>query len=73
MKIGRKIELIPRIFIKLITRNKYYICEDCHKIHKRNGAEFDINLNWAITVNNNCANNTIKKTYELLRNTITLK
>lgn len=34
-----KIKHIPNLLIRIFTRDKYYICEECHKIHKRDGQE----------------------------------
>jgi hypothetical protein len=70
MKLSRKIQLIPRIFIKIVTNNNYYICDSCHKLHKRKGKEFDLNSKWAITVNYECSNKSINKAKNLIIDSI---
>lgn len=34
-----KIKHIGNLLIRFFTIDKYYICEECHKIHKRDGRE----------------------------------
>ena len=34
-----RIKHIPNMLVRVFTRDKYYICEECHKIHKRDGKE----------------------------------
>lgn len=34
-----KVLHFPNLIIRFITKDKYYICEECHKIHKRDGKE----------------------------------
>lgn len=34
-----KIKHLGNLLIRFFTRDKYYVCEECHKIHKRNGKE----------------------------------
>lgn len=71
MKFKRKVELTFYSLFSIVTFNKYYICEDCHKIHKRNGNEFTICGGWYepyVFVSNDCANATIRRAQEVLRN-----
>lgn len=39
-----KIKQFPNLIIRLITFDHYYICDECHCVHKRDGTEirFDI-------------------------------
>ena len=34
-----RIKHIPNMLVRVFTRDKYYICEECHKLHKRDGKE----------------------------------
>ena len=34
-----KIKHLGNLLIRIFTFDKYYICEECHKIHKRDGKE----------------------------------
>jgi len=34
-----KAKHFPNLLVRFFTRDKYYICEECHKIHKRDGTE----------------------------------
>ena len=34
-----KILHFPNLLVRFFTRDKYYICEECHKVHKRDGME----------------------------------
>jgi hypothetical protein len=34
-----KLKHIPNLLIRVFTKDKFYICEECHKIHKRDGNE----------------------------------
>lgn len=34
-----RVKHFPNLIVRLITLDKYYICEECHKIHKRDGKE----------------------------------
>ena len=73
MKIKRKIELVFYSLFSIVTFHKYYICEDCHKIHKRTGNEFKSCGGWYknhVFVSNHCANKTIAKAGKALRDAI---
>lgn len=30
---------IPNMIVRVFTNDAYYVCEECHKIHKRDGNE----------------------------------
>ena len=63
MKIKRSIQLTFYSIFSIITFHKYYICECCHKVHKRTSNEFEVCGGWYrghIFVSNKCANNVIK-------------
>lgn len=30
---------LPNLFVRFFTKDTYYICEECHKLHKRDGQE----------------------------------
>lgn len=34
-----KIKHFKNLLIRVFTLDKYYVCEECHKIHKRDGKE----------------------------------
>ena len=34
-----KIKHFKNLLVRFFTRDKYYVCEECHKIHKRDGKE----------------------------------
>ena len=69
MKLKRKIELTFYSLFSIVTFNKYYICDDCHKIHKRTGNEFAVCGSWYepyVFVSNDCANATIRRAQKVL-------
>ena len=51
------------------TFHKYYICEDCNKIHKRTGNEFEV-CGGHIYVSIDCANATIQRAGKALRDSV---
>ena len=70
MKLSRKIELIFYSLFSILTFHKYYICDECRKIHKRTGNEFEICGGWYehhVFVSNDCAKKTIEKAWWVLR------
>ena len=70
MKIKRKIELIFYSLFSIVTFHKYYICEDCKKINKRTGNEFEVcggSYSSHVFVSNDCANKTINNARKSLR------
>lgn len=70
MKLSRKIELTFYSLFSIITFHKYYICDECHKIHKRTGHEFTVCGGWwepYVFVSNDCAQATIRRACEALR------
>lgn len=34
-----KIKHFPNLLVRFFTRDRYYICEECHKLHRRDGRE----------------------------------
>ena len=73
MKFKRKIELTFYSLFSIATFHKYYICEDCHKIHKRTGNEFEACGGWYephVFVSNDCAQATINRAFKALRDSI---
>ena len=76
MKFTRKVELTFYSLFSILTLHKYYICEDCHKIHKRTGNEFKVCGGWYephVFVSNDCANATIDRAWKALRNYVSNK
>ena len=70
MKFSRKIELTLYSLFSIITFNKFYICEDCHRVHKRTGHEFTICGGWYepyVWVSEDCARKTIRKAHKILQ------
>lgn len=70
MKIKRKIQLTLYSIVSIVTFHKYYICECCHKIHKRTGHEFTVCAGWFepyVFVSEDCANAIFKKALKVLR------
>lgn len=73
MKIKRKIELTFYSLFSIVAFHKYYICEDCHKIHKRTGNEFKVCGGWYkhhVFVSDNCTNKVINDARKKLRESI---
>lgn len=73
MRIKKKIELTFCSLFSIVTFHKCYICEDCRKIHKRTGNEFEVCGGWYrhhIFVSNDCANKTISNARKSLREEI---
>lgn len=34
-----RIKHLPNLLIRFFTHDRFYICEECHKVHRRNGKE----------------------------------
>lgn len=34
-----RVKHIPNLLVRCLSYDRYYICEECHKIHKRDGKE----------------------------------
>lgn len=66
MKISGKLRLAFYRMFSFVTFHKYYICEDCNKIHKRTGNEFEVGRGH-IYVSIDCANATINRACKALR------
>lgn len=70
MRIRRIIQLALSAMFTILTFHKFYICEDCHKIHRFSGnefSEFDEGV-WKkfIFVNNDCADELMDRVASLL-------
>lgn len=70
MKLSRKLQLIPRIILTFLTLDKYYICEECNKLHKRTDDNIVINKQLSIIVSNKCAKEAINRSCRLLNKAI---
>ena len=73
MKFKRRIELTLYSLFSIVTFHKYYICESCHKIHKRNGNEFEVCGGWYephVFVSIDCANKVINQARKILSDSI---
>lgn len=74
MKIKRRIQLTCYSLFSILTFHKFYICEECHKIHKRTGVdEFEVCGGWYrrhVFVSNECANKVIADARKKLRESI---
>ena len=73
MRIKRKIELTFYSIFSIVTFHKYYICEECHKIHKRTGNEFEACGGWYrhhVFVSNDCVNKVIGNARVALRDAV---
>lgn len=68
---------IPNAAVRIITRDRCYVCEDCHRIHKRDGQELRLDNPefwqlmshpiWYGSVAEDCAAKTIQKARDILR------
>ena len=39
-----KIKHFSNLLVRFFTGDRYYICEECHKVHKRDGQEIRLEL-----------------------------
>ena len=71
------IEHIPNLIIRLCTFDLFYVCDECHKIHKRNGKEIDLgdpngigtlltNKWWYGSVYHECYCEVMNKAFEIM-------
>lgn len=61
-----RVKHFPNLIVRLATLDKYYICEECRKIHKRDGKELRLEGSdkshrtagkyWYCSVSNYCHN-----------------
>lgn len=65
MSIKRRIHLVLYSIFTLITFRKFYICEECHHIHKFTGNEWDDFAN-LVFINVDCGNAVIDKVRNVL-------
>jgi hypothetical protein len=71
-----KIKHFKNLLIRIFTFDKYYVCEECHKIHKRDGQELRLELGpgelmsnrlWYGSVSKECLDEQQRKFRELMR------
>jgi len=70
MKLKRKIQLSLYALVTIITFRKFYICEDCHRIHKFTGKEFAVCGGvWRpyVFVGTRCADETCERAADVLK------
>ncbi len=73
MKFCRKAELTLYSLFSIMTFHRYYICENCHKIHKRKADDLAICGGWYephVFVSMDCANATVSRAWKLLSQTL---
>lgn len=73
MKFSRKLQLTFYSIFSILTFHKYYICEECHKIHKRIGNEIKVCGGWYkphVFVSQECAHKVMDNALSLLRDHI---
>lgn len=59
MKLRTK-KILKRRLMQIFTFNKYYICGECGKIHKKNGTELE-SKEWIDIICRECYDNTMNK------------
>lgn len=71
-----KIKHLGNLLIRFFTRDKYYVCEECHKIHKRDGREIRLDEDvehlmfhpmWYASVGRACFNRQQENVWKMLR------
>ena len=70
-----KIKHFKNLLIRIFTFDKYYVCEECHKIHKRDGQELRLELStgimsnrlWYSSVSKECFDRQQQRFRELVR------
>lgn len=74
-----KIKHLGNLLIRFFTRDKYYVCEECHKIHKRDGKEIRLEEGggrllshplWCGSVSRECFDRQQERVRKLLRDAI---
>lgn len=74
-----KIKHLGNLLIRFFTRDKYYVCEECHKIHKRDGKEIRLEEGsgrllshplWYGSVSRECFDRQQEKVRRMLREAI---
>jgi hypothetical protein len=73
LTLKRKLQLIPRIILLKLTNNKCFICDGCGKIHRRKETDLMLNEQLGVIVSQVCANFTITKVNDLLKQHIVKK
>lgn len=71
-----KIKHFKNLLIRIFTFDKYYVCEECHKIHKRDGKELRLDADrehlmshplWYGSVSRECFIKQQQEFHELIR------
>lgn len=73
MKTKRKAELALYSLFSIATLHKYYICEECHKVHKKTGDELGVGGGWYsrhVFVSSKCADKVVQDATKKLREEI---
>ena len=58
------IKKIPRALVRILSRDKYYVCDKCRNIHRSDGNE--IRLGWYGSVSRECYDDQQRRIAELL-------
>lgn len=77
-----KIKQFPNLIIRLITFDHYYVCDECHCVHKRDGTEIRLDIEcdglklmfnkwWYGAVCREGYNRTMDRVVKLIRNELT--
>lgn len=73
MKPSRKIDLTIKSIFSLITFKKFYICDECGKIHKREETDLDIcggRFAHKVFVANRCASGVMRQAHKVIRDAV---
>lgn len=70
MSIFRRIQCLWYRIFWYITNGKYYICDECHKIHPSDGNFTNINLNMGIRVSLVCSEKLRVRVNKLLHDSL---
>lgn len=76
-----RIEHIPNLIIRLCTFDHFYVCDECHRIHKRDKKEIDLggdfkygkllaNKWWYGSVCHECFNKVMNKAFTVIHDEI---
>lgn len=69
MKLKRKIYATLMALPTILTFRKYYLCEECHKLHRFTGNEFTVFGGWwepYIYVNRECSEKMLNRVATML-------
>lgn len=70
-----KLKHFKNLLIRIFTRDTYYVCEECHKVHKRDGKEIRLENTpgirsyylWYSSVSEQCYIDSMQKLRNLMR------